>query len=242
MNETPFVALGARRWWHCFLVTLQFSYRSVIVRKASWFGTLVFAGCLLVLYPFAFGTEIIQRVEIRYGAFWIINEFVVALTVLRLFSAEQEAGALELALASRSPRSAILCGKMAFGALQLLSLQVPMTILWFLFYNVPLPLLLPTVKMLLPVCVLFSLGTSSLGALINCVTARSLAREILVPILFYPLQIGLLLASVTICVKNDAAQQFLGAFSEGAWWSILMAFPVIFTSIGFLLGDELLQE
>ena len=234
--------IGPRRFWHTFTMVAQFSYRSVALRKATWFGTLVFAACLLVLFPFAFGTEVIQKGEVRHGAFWAINEFVVALTVGRIFATEQDAGALEFLLASRSSRPAILFGKMAFTAFQLLSLQVPLVLMWIVFYNVPTATLLEQIRTYLPVCVLFNLGTASLGALIACITARSTAREILVPILFYPLQISALLAAVTLCLRSDPAYQLVGGFSESAWWTLLAGFPVLFSALGFMLGDVLLQE
>lgn len=241
MGRAP-TSLGRRRFWHAFFVVMQFSFRSVSLRKASWFGTLVFAGCLLILYPFAFGSEVIQKGEVRHGAFWAINEFVVALTVGRLFVSEQEGGALEFLLASRTPRSAVLVGKMAFTALQLFTLQVPLTVLWIVFYNVPTESVSALVKVLLPVCVLFNLGTASLGSLITCITARSAAREILVPILFYPLQTSVLLAAVTLCARSDPGLALVGGFSAQAWWTVLAGFPVVFTALGFMLDNALLQE
>ncbi len=229
------------RWWHAFFVILQFSYRSVMLRKAGWLGTLIFAGCLLILFPFAFGTETIKRPEIRFGAYWVINEFVVALTVSRLFTSEQEGGALEFLLASRSPRSALLCGKIAFTTLQLLSLQVPITLLWIIFYNVQIETLGDTFRTLLPVCFLFNLGTASVGALISCATSRSLAKEILQPILFFPLQIALLVGSVTLCLRTEA-DSVLSTLDTSAWWAVIGGFPLIFIGLGFFMAQNLFQE
>lgn len=234
--------LGAARWWHAFLFVTQFSWRGVMLRKASYFGVLTFAACLLVLFPFAFGTEMIAKGEVRHGAFWAIQEFVVALVVSRLFHAESEQGALEYLLSSRAPRSAILCGKTLFCALQLGLVQVPLIALWILVYNVPFGSVAQNVRHFLPVCALFNLGTSSLGALLSCVVARSQAREILLPILFYPLQLTALLAAVTLMLRNDIGYEFVGGFSESSWWTLLAALPVVFLAVGFLLDNVLLQE
>ncbi len=240
--ELTDLKLNKARWWQTFFVVLQVSHRSLMYRKAVWFGLLIFAACVLILFPFAFGTDLMSRTDMRFGAFWAVQEFVVALSITRIFTAEMESGALEFWLASRAPRSAILMGKICYTALQMISLQVPMTILWIVFYNVKPEVLQVVLRVLIPVNILFSLGTASLGALIHCVTARSMAREILVPVLFYPLQIALLLASVTLCVKSDTASQVVGAFGAGAWWSILLVTPVIFSGMGFLLDNALLQE
>ncbi|MCA2961962.1 MAG: heme exporter protein CcmB [Silvanigrellales bacterium] len=234
--------LGARRWWHTFFFVTQFSLRGVLLRKASWFGVLSFAACLLILFPFAFGTELLAQGEVRHGAFWAIQEFVVALVVGRVFQAEQENGALEALLASRAPRSALLFAKTAFTAVQLLSLQIPLVLLWAVFYNVPTEGLMQNVRFLLPVCLLFNFGTSALGALLSCVVARSQAREILLPILFFPLQMAPLLAAVTLMLRNDPAYEYVGGFADGSWWTVLAAYPVVFLAVGFLLDDVLLQE
>jgi heme exporter protein B len=230
------------RWCQTFLFVTQFSVRSVLVRKASWFGVLTFAAGLLILFPFAFGTELLDTGEVRHGAFWAIQEFVVALVLGRLFAVEQEQGALEFLLASRAPRSAILAGKTFFTTLQLLSLQIPLVILWAVFYNVPTAGFGQNVRYLLPVCLLFNLGTAALGALLSCATARSQAREILLPILFFPLQMAPLLAAVTLMLRNDPGYEYVGGFADGAWWTVLGGYPVVFLAVGFLLDDVLLQE
>ena len=234
--------LGWGRWWHTVQMVMQFSFRSVMIRKASFFGLLAFAACLLVLFPFAFGTEMIRTNEIRHGAFWSIQEFVAALMVGRMFQAETDQGALEFLLASRAPRSAVLFGKALFNALQMCVLQVPFVLIWVVMYNIPSENIEQNIRYLLPVCALFNLGTSGLGALLNCTVARSQAKEILLPILFFPLQISVLLASVTLLLRNDVGYQMVGGFGDSAWWSLLIGFPAVFFAVGFLLDNALLQE
>jgi heme exporter protein B len=242
MNIQEIGGVGSKRWWHTFAFVLQFSWRGVMIRKASYFGVLVFAACLMVLFPFALGTEMVTKGEVRHGAFWAIQEFVVALVISRLFHAESEQGALEFLLSSRAPRSAVLVGKTIFSALQLFAVQIPLVAFWILLYNIPNESLMPILRHIIPVCILFNLGTSALGALLSCVVARSQAREILLPILFYPLQMAALLASVTLMLRNDVGYEFVGGFSEPAWWTLSAGFPVVFVAVGFLLDNVLLQE
>ena len=68
-----------------------------------------------------------------------------------------------------------------------------------------------------------------------------LAKEILLPLLFFPLQCGILLASVSISIQV-ASNSLLGTFSSDAWWTILFMYPIIFTVLGILLSNILLQE
>lgn len=229
-------------YWFCnFLLVNKISMRSILVKKASWFGTLIFASCLLILFPFGLGTEALKRIDIQIGSLWIINEFIAVLAVSRMFAPEQESYAMDFLLSARSPKSSFLAGKITFTTFQILSLQIPVTFFWVILYNVPSNILIELLKMITPVSLIFNIGTASLGALISCLTARSLAKEILLPILFFPMQSGILLAAVslTIQIGNNS---LLGTFSPEAWWTILFTYPILFTALGFLLSDVLLQE
>lgn len=228
-------------WYLSFILVNKISIRSIWVKKASWFGTLVFASCLLILFPFGLGTEALKRIDIQIGSLWIINEFIAVLTISRMFAPEQESHAMDFLLASRVPKSSLLAGKITFTIFQILSLQIPVTFFWIILYNVPSNILIELLKIIVPVCLIFNFGTASLGALVSCLTARSLAKEILLPMLFFPLQSGILLAAVslTIQVGNNS---LLGTFSPEAWWTILFTYPILFTALGFLLSDVLLQE
>lgn len=235
--------MNTRTSWttSCWLI-FEYSVRSVFIRKSSWAGTLAFAACLAILFPFAFGTELIQKAEIRHGAFWAINEFVVALTVARLFASESEAGILELALASGMSRSALLFGKIFYVVLYLLSVQLPLFLLWVVFYNVPndsIRFLLPT---LLPLLLLFNLATGTIGALLACVTARSTGRDLLMPLLFYPLQLSVLLAAVSLATYTDPAIVMLAGTQDTSWWTVLTGVPLVFLALGVLLSGVLFQE
>lgn len=228
-------------WFQNFILVNKISMRSIWVRKASWFGTLIFASCLLILFPFGLGTEALKRVDIQIGSLWIILEFISVLAVSRMFASEQESQALDFLLSTKAPRSSLLVGKITFTAFQILSLQIPVTFFWIILYNVPNQILIELLKIIIPVSLIFNVGTASLGALVSCLTARSLAKEILLPMLFFPMQSGILLAAVslTMQVGNNS---LLGAFSPEAWWTILFTYPILFTALGFLLSDVLLQE
>jgi heme exporter protein B len=231
-----------KRWLFGMGFVLQFSSRTVLLRKANILGLFIFSICVLILFPFAFGAEFILLPEVRHGAFWSIQEFVAALVVSRMFDAENESGALEFLLASRSPRSAILFGKTVFNTLQMAAVQIPLIFFWIIFYKIPIDNVMQNIRYFIPVCLLFNLSCASLGALLSCVVARSQAKEILLPILFFPLQISVLLASVTLLLRNDIGNQMVGGFGDAAWWTLLCGFPVVFVTVGIVLDNVLFQE
>lgn len=231
-----------RSWFHSCWLIFEYSIRTVLLRKAAWAGTLAFAACLAILFPFAFGSELIQKAEIRHGAFWAINEFVVALSVARLFSVEVEGGILEYALSTQVQRSAFLFGKIFYLVLYLFSVQMPLIVMWIVFYNVPGNALASLGLSIFPLLFLFNLGTGTIGALLACVTARSTARDILMPLLFYPLQMSVLLAAVSIATMADPSTVMLAGNSQQSWWTLLVGVPFLFGAVGVLLSDVLFQE
>lgn len=233
--------LNAQRFAHTAVATFQMSLRSMGIHRAAMLGFLVFAACLVVLFPFALGTDLILTVEVRFGAFWMVQEFLVALVMGRIFENEREAGMLNFWLASRSPRQAIVVGKIAATFMQLVVLQIPLGLLWFIFFKVPMQNAIPTFQKIVPTALLFDAGTASLGVLLNCIVARTRAREIVFPVLFFPLQVTPLLAAVNLCLRGES-NMVVESVSAATWWMLLAFFPVVFTAIGFLFGNDLFRE
>lgn len=235
------VLLHKPGWWPQLFLVVQTSLRGVLARKAAWFGVLVFGVCLLILFPFSFGTDLIKTEMVRLGSFWMIQEFLVVLLVSRIFSVETEHGALELMLHPGFDKTMIVLGKALFTFMQLCTLQVPICVLWWALYEIPSEDVLPLARVMVPVLALFNAGTASLGVILNGLTARSLGREIVLPILFFPLQVSVLLAAVQLTIQ-DALLTPKGGFTEAAWWAILGGFPLIFLALGLLLKDVLFEE
>ena len=210
-------------------------------RKAAWVSQLVFSSCVLVLFPFVLGTEPLAISAVRWGAFWVVQEFLVAMVMQRLFFAEQEAGAIDFLFAARVHRTAFFCAKVCFAVVQLFVLQACLTALWLLLFNVPLNEVGVSLSIVLQVIIPFDVGTAALGCILYGVTLRSLAREILFPILFFPLQFALVLACASLSLGASQAA-VTGLFAPGAWWALLAGYPVIFCSLGVLFSDQLFKD
>lgn len=241
-NEKLKQGLIQGEWINTFCLVFTVSSRSFWMKKSFWLGTLVFALCLLILFPFSLGTPVIQRPDVQIGCLWAIMEFVAALCVGRMFASEQEASALDILLCSRSSRSSILFAKVCFTTLLIFSLQIPILFFWLILFNVKATSFLLFIENLLLTSFFFSFGSASIGSLIYALTTRSLAKEILQPILFFPLQTGILLASVSVSLIANSLNTLSSVFSEQAWWSILILYPIIFSSLGWIFSFILLEE
>ena len=105
---------------------------------------------------------------------------------------------------SRPDKSAIYLGKLAANLVVMGAVEVVILALFGLFYNVNL------VSVLGPLAVVLALGTlglATVGTLFAALTAGVRARELLFPVLLLPVQVPVLLATVTPGAIIDEAHK-----------------------------------
>jgi heme exporter protein B len=81
-------------------------------------------------------------------------------------------------------------------------------------------------------------GFCVVGVLFSAVTLKARARELLLPLLLFPLMIPILLATVRtmeIILRSGDFQELL------PWLRLLVGFDVIFLVLGFLLFESVLD-
>lgn len=78
-------------------------------------------------------------------------------------------------------------------------------------------------------------GLSALGVLLAMITLRSRARQVLFPLLFFPMSCPVLLAAAE-GLRGFIDQQDVAAISN--WFTILLAFNAIYVTLAILLGSE----
>jgi heme exporter protein B len=83
-----------------------------------------------------------------------------------------------------------------------------------------------------------TVGFSALGTLLTAMTASLKGREVLLPILLFPLMVPGLLSLV-----NLTAYLFFDTGSEqvGAWWNLLLGFDILLLVVS-ILGFEFVME
>ncbi len=231
-----------RQWVDTFFFVLKISLRSLWIKKSFWLGSLIFSLCLLILFPFSLGTQVIKRPDVQIGCLWAIFEFVAVVSLGQVFYAEKEAGALDILLCSTSPRSALILAKTSFLALLCFSLNVPIILFWVILFNVSSPFFAIFFLKILSLNFFFSLASAGLGVLVHGLTVRSIAKEILQPILFFPLQTGVLLAAVSLSLSDTAYNSLSGAWGTSTWWFILILYPVLFITSSCLFSSALFEE
>ena len=193
----------------------------------------IFVLGLLVLLIFQFAVPEKPTPESAAAALWISFVFAGTLGAQRTFLLERDNFCIDGLKTAPIDPAAIFLAKMLGTWITLTILQavvVPLTAVFFGIVPVrPLGLAL--------VCVLGNLGFAALATVFAAISVGTRAREIILPLLIFPVLVPLLIAAV------KASSVLLGGAGEaGIWVRVLVAFDVVFTVTGWLLFEHVLRE
>jgi heme exporter protein B len=154
-------------------------------------AVLVFGLLVLVIFNFALDIrpEIAQAVG--PGVLWIAVVFTGPLGMARTFSEERDRGTLDLLIASPVERSAIFLAKVASSVVVMGAAQLALVPAFVGLFNVSMEPLA-----LLPTLLLGDLGLAAVGTLFSAIAAHTRAREVLLPILVFPIIVPLVIGVV----------------------------------------------
>ena len=214
--------------------------KDVAIEARSWevlTTTLFFAAACVLVFAFAFVKDGRAVEDAAAGILWIAIAFSGTLALGRTFERERYGETLRALLLAPAPRPALYLGKL-LGMLALLGLAevmlVPMVALMFQATLFSRPLLL--------VALLAggTLGFCAVGTLFAAMLVRSRSRDVLLPILLYPIVIPVIIAGV----RGTAA--LLSATPDEPtaimWLGILAAFDTVFLTLAFWTFEPLMTE
>lgn len=209
--------------------------RSELRTKEALNASLSFALVILLLFSFAFDPTSEMTREISGGLLWLVFAFAGALILNRSFARELENDCLDALIASPVPGPALFLGKVAANYVLLLGIEIVCLPVFGVFYNVrwaqqPLWLLL--------VLVLASWGVAVVGTVFSALTVNLRLRELMLPMLVYPILIPCLMAAMQLTTPLLAGQPVQGDML--AWLRLLVGFDIIFTALAVMLIDIVL--
>ncbi|HEY0996236.1 MAG TPA: heme exporter protein CcmB [Gemmatimonadaceae bacterium] len=204
--------------------------------RTNFNAVVFFAVLMLLLFGFALGPDADALRKAAVGAIWLSILFSGVLSFNRSYAVELESNAMEQLLLYPGDRRAIFLGKLAanlaFVALTEL-IVVPMAAI---LYNVEI---LPRILPLLGVLALGTIGFVTLGTFYAAMAARVRAREVLLPLLLFPMLVPLLLAAVE-CTKSVLMGDLMGDWR--AWVKLLVAFDVIFLAAALVAFEHIIED
>lgn len=194
-----------------------------------------FAIVILLLFSFAFDPTSDETRELGGGLLWIVFAFAGALVFNRGFARELPNECLDALLSSPLSAASLVVGKAMANWVMLMAVEIVSLIVFGIFYNVP------WLRQWLPLGGVFALGTwgvSILGAVFGALTVNLRLRELMLPVIIYPLMLPLLIGAIEItnALLNNVA---IGAY-ELLWVRVLVVFDIVFTALACALADNIL--
>jgi heme exporter protein B len=210
---------------------LRAEFRNKEVLNAAGSFTLV----VLLLFSFAF--EPITNPDVRTmagGLLWIVYAFAGVLVLNRSFARETANDCLDALVASPVPGSALFLGKCLANSVLLLVLELISLPLFGIFYDVRW---LGEFRRLLLIFVLGSWALAAVGTMFSAITANNRLRELMLPLLVFPITLPALMACVALTTFALAGEN---PASAEVWWRLLIVFDLIFTLLGAVLLESVL--
>lgn len=226
------VAELARRTWAMTWKDVRVELRA----RERMNAMLFFAALVLFIFNFALGPDRERLREVAPGLLWLAFLFTGMLGLGRSFQAERENECFEELLLTPGDRESLYCGKLAGNILFMVMAEVLILPLFAILYNLDIWRWLPG---LLLVAVLGTVGFSAIGTLLAAMTAHLRAREVMLPLLLFPLTVPVILGAVH---ATDALLAGRGLSDASHWIKLLVGFDVVFLVVCPLLFEFVLEE
>lgn len=204
--------------------------------KANLNAVVFFAALMLLLFGFALGPDAEALRTAGTGIIWLTVLYSGVLVFHRSYQLEVEGGALEALLLYPGDRKAIFIGKLLANFAFVLLVELVVVPLAAVLYHLSL---LRSFPGLAGVLLLGTFGFVTLGTYYAAVASRLRAREVLLPLLLFPMLIPLLVAAVeatTAVLVGDP----MG--NGAAWLRLLVGFDLIFFVAAMLTFEYVIEE
>jgi heme exporter protein B len=215
--------------WAHLRKDLQLEWRS----RDALGGMLFFALLVVVVFSLAFDPTAAVSRQIAGGILWIALLFASVTALNQAWTREQRNQVLDAQRMSPAAPSSLFLAKALANMIFVTVVELVMAPLFTIFYN--LHVLGEAWKLLL----VLPLGTWGLvinGTFFAALGLRTRNRELLLPLVLFPISLPALLAMI-----QATTSILTGESDPGLWIRMLFGYDVIFTIIGLLLFDVILN-
>jgi heme exporter protein B len=214
------------------LAILWKDIRCELRSKQTWMGMGLFALLVLVIFNFAFDLRVDNKAAIAPGVLWVAFVFASLLGLGRTIAAEREKGSMDRLLLCPVDRKAIYLAKLLGNLLFIGVVEIVALPVFAALFDVSL-----FAGTLLPIVLLGTLGIATVGTLFSAMAAATRARELLLPVLVFPL-----IVPVVISAVRATGSLMVPALNEPPWIGLMAAFDIIFLSISTLTFEFVIEE
>ena len=199
--------------------------------------TLFFALSAVIVFAVALVKEGRVVADAAVGILWVAIAFAGTLTLGRTFERERYTDTLRALLLAPAPRAAIYVGKLLAVLAVLLLAELMLVPLVALLFDAAL---LQRPALLVGLLVTGTIGFASVGTLFAAMLVRARSRDVLLPVLLYPITIPVIIAGVrgTAALVQQVPDEPMATF----WLMLLAAFDTVFVTVALWTFDPLMTD
>jgi heme exporter protein B len=194
----------------------------------------VFAALVVLIFNFALDLNPKIQRDVTSGILWVTFTFAGTLGLNRSMAVEKDRGCLDGLLLAPVDRSVIYFGKVIANLIFMFAVEIVMIPLYSLLYNVNL-----FQPYLLLVIVLGSVGYIVVGTLLSAMTVQTRTRDVLLPILLFPVVLPVIISAVrasTYILQGQEMSLILPNIN------MLIGFDVIYIAVAYMVFDYIVEE
>ncbi len=221
-------------FWRAVGAIVWKDIRAELRTKDIFSSMFVFALLSVILFNFAFELRVPAMKMVVPGIVWVAITFAGTLGLNRAFVIEQDKGSLAGLLLAPVDRSAIYFGKLLGNLLFMFAVEIIILPLVMVFYN--LSLLTPAHLLVL---FLGTYGFAAVGTVFSAIAVNTRAREVMLPILLFPVLLPVLIAGVKM---TGALLDGEALSTLGNWLQIVAVYDIGFTIVAYLTFGYVMEE
>lgn len=210
--------------------------RAEIRTKEIFSSMFIFSLLVLVIFNFSIDLLEVNPLDIAQGVLWIAFTFSGILGLNRSFLFEKENDCLQGLMLTPIDRSAIYFGKMLGNLIFMLIMEAITVPVFVVLFNIGI------YDKILKLAIVIFLGTFGfviVGTLFSAISVNIKAREVMLPVLLFPIIVPIVIAAVKSTGAILAGKPFEEIIS---WIKLIAVFDVVFLVVSFLSFEYIIEE
>jgi len=199
--------------------------------------TMFFALACVMVFAFGFVREGRPVQDAAAGILWIAIAFSGTLALGRAFERERQGETLRALLISPIGRPALYVGKLLGILILLAAVELLVVPLVALMFQAPL---FDHAMLMIGLLAAGTIGFAAVGTLFAAMLVRARSRDVMLPVLLYPITIPVIIAGVrgTAALLQPEADQPMAR----AWLAMLVFFDVVFVTISLWTFEPVMTD
>ena len=217
-----------------FVITVK-DLRAELRTKEAVNSSFAFALVILLLFSFAFDSFEETTKQMAGGLLWIVFAFAGTLILNRSFARELPNDCLDALIAAPISGADLFLGKAIANFVLVMAVELISLPVFGIFSNVHWTRQFPQLMLVL---VLGSWGMTVIGTIFSALTVNIRLREVMLPMLTYPILIPPLMGAMQLTSGLVAGTPITVA--TVVWVKVLIGFDVVYTAVSLFLVETVL--